>query len=164
MTNKLNQLNQLAQERMILATLLKRGNQSPEELRAHYALNAEGVDRSLIRLSLLGFISWSGDTVELHAVPFEFGLICPDSDSVFTSERTLLMDILVDHFLTVLELDEPLVVHPRDAYAGPFAPTTVKMWPTVYSELLDFGLEGLVHPSARYVVNRFDNDSTGVLG
>lgn len=164
MTNTLNQLNQLAQERLILAVLLKRGNLSPDELRDHYALNAEGVDRCLIRLSLQGFISWSGDAVELHSLPIEFGLICPGIDSVFTSERTLLMDVLVDHFLTVLELDEPLIVHPRDAYAGPFAPTTSRMWNYVYLELLDLGLEDLIHPTARNIEYSFFNSSLEVLG
>lgn len=164
MTNTLNQLNQLNQERLIMAVLLKRGNQSPDELREHYAVNEEGVDRCLVRLSLQGFVSWSGDTVELNAVPIEFGLICPDIDSAFTSEHTLLMDLLVDHFLTVLEMDEPVIVHPRDAYAGPFAPTTFRMWPHVYRELLDFGLEELIHPSARTVEHAFLRAPWEVLG
>ena len=73
---QLNRQNQRTQERLILAVLHKRGEMTIEELRSHRTLNANGLDRSLIRLAVQGYITWSGELVELNALPMDFAVIC----------------------------------------------------------------------------------------
>ena len=161
---QLNRHNQRTQERLILAVLHKRGVMTMEELRSHRTLNPQGLDRSLVRLAVQGYIDWTGEWVELTALPVDFALICSGLDSVFTSETTLMSDILVDHYLTLCdehlseaeEMQLP-VVYPRDVHAGPFAPTTMSMWHMVRGELLDFGLEEFFDST---LFDGHDDDST----
>jgi len=162
--NQPNRHNQRTQERLILAVLHKRGIMTMEELRSHRNLNSQGLDRSLVRLAVQGYIDWTGEWVKLTALPMDFTLICSGLDSVFTSETTLMSDILVDHYLTMCddhlseaeEMQLP-VVYPRDVHAGSFAPTTLSMWQMVRGELLDFGLEEFFDST---LLDGDDDDST----
>ena len=155
----------VARDHIILATLLKRGPQTVDQLRKVSHVNGNSVETSLLRLDLLGYVSWTKAGVALLNLSESFTEQHPDCDRASVSEDDLIGEILFAYALAFPGAEDGAFMMPRDTFFGVLAPTTQETWCKLACPILkEHGIIDLVHPSVHTPVCRCSNRQGGAGG
>ena len=152
-------------DHIILAVLLKRGPQTVEALSKNAHINSRSIQTSLLRLDLLGYVSWTKASVALLNLPESFTEQHPCCDRASVSEDDLVGEILFSYALAFPGAEDGAFMMPRDTFFGVLAPTTQETWCKLACPILkEHGIIDLVHPSVHTPVCRCSNRHGGAGG
>lgn len=152
----------VARDHIIMATLLKRGPQTVDELSEVSHINTPSIETSLLRLDLRGHISWTKAAVSLLNLPESFTEQHPDCDAASVSEDDLVGEILFTYALAFPGAEDGAIMMPRDTFFGVLAPTTQETWCKLACPVLkEHGIIDMVHPSVHTPTCRCSNLQRG---